>query len=61
MYVGMDNKSIIDIDEECQFFIPATCSNVDSLEFLSKPKVALKLCTAGYSFVVHFLHTNTYM
>lgn len=53
--ISMNDKSIVDIDEEGHFLIPAGINNIHSLQLFGKTYILLEFITASYSFVIHFL------
>lgn len=53
--ISMNDKSIVDIDEEGHFLIPAGINNIHSLQLFGQTYILLKFITASNSFVVHFL------
>lgn len=53
--ISMNDKSIVDIDEEGHFLIPAGINNIHSLQLFGKTYILLEFITASYSFVIHSL------
>lgn len=53
--ISMNDKSIVDIDEEGHFLIPAGINDIHSLQLFGKTYILLEFITASYSFVIHFL------
>lgn len=53
--ISMNDKSIVDIDEEGHFLIPAGINNIHSLQLFGQTYILFKFITASNSFVIHFL------
>ena len=51
----MDDKAVVDVDEELEFFLVVVTLNLHPLQLFAQFTVALELCTASYPFVVHCL------
>ena len=54
-YVGMDDQSVVDVDEECNFLFASCRLNVDSEELSRQPFVLCKLGAVRYPLVIHTL------
>lgn len=53
--ISMNDKSIVDIDEEGHFLIPTGINNIHSLQLFGQTYILFKFSTASNSFVIHFL------
>lgn len=53
--ISMNDKSIVDIDEEGHFLIPAGINNIHSLQLFGQTYILFKFITASNSFVIYFL------
>lgn len=51
----MNDKSIVDVDEEGHFLIHAGINDIHTLQLFGQTYILLKFITASYSFVIHFL------